>query len=266
MKNLYKIIIGVIAIGIAVFAGLRGRNMYMSSIEYVSIPVPVSQIEPYTTINESLIKMVEYPSALSENGSYALSMEDLVGKVSTSVLAPGLPVAKTLLSTQDEYRMGNAEDEILSIPISPEMAVGGQIRIGENINIYRIVVDKEKDVLTQIPETGAVYPLEDDENIQNISDLDTVKVELVASVPVLEILDSTGESLTRAEPQDNSIYIAGNTASSESDAPAAILMVSVPPEKVDTILRLIGLSEKGGELMWVTLASVSDHATALSTE
>lgn len=272
MRKIFEIIFGVVAVVIAILVALYARDNYMSSVTLMQIPVPKADIEPYTLVDSSLFVMAEYPRALLvKNSAYATEMSDLVGRMTTTRLVAGLPVARSLVAFPKDFRLADPDKLVLSIPVSPENAVGGQLRIGERVNIYRIVVKDASSIslsgqakVEQQTETSGSVEITATvkSQIPDLDELGTVKVQLVATVPVINILSSKGGTLGAQSVNDSSPSILGPGANQEEDGPVAILLVAVPREQAEDLMRLIGMTNKGGEMMWLSLAALDGEEQA----
>lgn len=255
MRKIITLLSGIVAIGIAIAIAIWARNNYMSSVTLMQIPVPKSDIAPYTMLSPDLFVMAEFPSALKEKGTaFAMTMDDLNGRITTTRLAANVPVPASLIASPKSFRLADPSLQVLSIPVSPEIAVGGTLRIGEEINLYRIAV--QQDQTTDIPNPSTTVGIPSDQlgKIQNLADLDSVKVELVATVPLIDIQTGAGSSTGAESTNDNATGIVNSGAQKEEPKPAAILIVAVNNEQAVQIMRLLGTTRKAGEMMWVTLA------------
>jgi hypothetical protein len=135
-----------------------------------------------------------------------------------------LPVPLTLVNSAAEYRLADPSLEVVSIPITPPSAVGGLVRAGERINIYRL-----------IPPGSQVIPIGSTVAISE-------PVTLIAEdIPVVMVLGDDGSP-------------AGLTSTGHL-VTAHVLVLAVNPEELDAILNLMA-EIKQAAIMWVTLAPV----------
>jgi hypothetical protein len=128
-------LIGLISLALAVTAGIYGRNAYLKDVSTIQIPVPVQPISAYTLLTSDRFVLKEVPRAMQSMAYYQL-LSYLNGKISTSTLQVGLPVPQADASSPETFRMAGADYEVLSIPVEPVSAVGGQIHVGQRINLY----------------------------------------------------------------------------------------------------------------------------------
>jgi hypothetical protein len=224
----------VIAVVIALAAGFYGRNLYLNEVSAYQVPVPISAIPAYTVLNADMFQMREMPRMI-ESLPYCQSIQDLNGKISTVALPAGLPVAQANAVPIVQFRLADAALEILSIPVEPVSAVGGQIRIGERVNLYQVLPEKT------------------DPQKSNISanDHPSFKVEhIIGSILVVDVRNAQGIAAeSNPKSADNSAL-----GGSPQNEPMQILTLAVKPEAVDVILNAVAVSKKQGGLLWITLA------------
>ena len=172
MNRAAQFIIGLIAIVLALGAGFYGRNLYLKEVSTTQVPVPINPIPVYTVLTVDMFQLREMPRTM-ESLPYYQSIQELDGKISTIPLLPGLPVAQANAVPIAQFRLADANFEVISIPVEPVSAVGGQIRIGERVNLYQVLPEKSDSA------EGA---------IASINDQPGFKVELIAaSVLVVDV-------------------------------------------------------------------------------
>jgi hypothetical protein len=181
-----------------------------------------------------MFQMREMPRTMASLPYYQ-STQDLEGKISTVSLPAELPVAQANAVPVSQFRLADAKYEVLSIPVEPVSAVGGQIRIGEQVNLYQVlpeVID---------PENTAI----------SANDQSTFKVEIIArSVLVVDVRNAQGVAAeSNQKSEDNSTF--GGSPQNEQ---VQILTLAVEPKDVDVILTAVAASKKQGGLLWSTLA------------
>ncbi len=136
-RRIFEAVVGIVLLVGAFLLAYYFQQSYQSGVEYQSMPVPISEISPYTVLDNTMFEMKDFPRAL--NGGYATTLSQLTGRMANSVIPAGLPVPLVLVNTTEESRLADPSLEILSIPITPPSAVGGLVRAGERVNIYRII-------------------------------------------------------------------------------------------------------------------------------
>jgi Flp pilus assembly protein CpaB len=227
VKRLLEPLLAMVAIAAAIGITLYVQSTWTKNIEQHLLPVPLADIPPYTILNDSLFTMKEFPRALDTG--YAASLSDLHGKISTSLIPSGLPVAMRVIRSIEEFRLAPPSMRVLSIPISPETAVGGEIRIGEKVDIFRITPAHDK--------------RQDDGSVSSIP----TAVDLVAKNVL--VVDIVGDTASRSQASG----IASASESTSSRITARILVLALTPEDANRVLTLMG-DLKGSSIMWITLS------------
>lgn len=229
-RRLLELLIGLAAILVGVLGAWYGRSIYLRTVSLVSLPVPKVDIAPYTLLSAEMFQMNQFPRALVENRTgYALSLQELNGRISTSDLLAGLPVPSRLAVPPAEFRLADPDLEVISLPVSPENVVGGQVRAGEKVNLYRTNAWTEPSLKGDSPE-----PVE------------TGRVEWIACVSVVAVLAKDGEPAGEEGDQSEAVR----------KPPVQILVLAALPETVEEILRAQALTRVGNNQLWVTLAEV----------
>ena len=234
MNRTAQFIIGLIAVVVALGAGFYGRNLYLKEVSTYQVPVPISAIPAYTVLNADMFQMREMPRTM-ESLPYYQSIQNLGEMISTVPLPAGLPVAQVNAVPIAQFRLADAAFEVLSIPVEPVSAVGGQIRIGERVNLYQVLPKKIDPESTNI----------------SANDQPTFKVEIIAeSILVVDVRNAQGVAAeSNQKSEDNSTF--GGSPQNEQ---VQILTLAVKPEVVDLILNAVAVSKKQGGLLWTTLA------------
>lgn len=234
MNRTVQFVIGVIAAAAALAAGFYGRNLYLKEVSTYQVPVPISAIPAYTVLHAELFQMRELPRAL-ESMPYYPSIQELDGRISSVSLPADLPVARANAVPVAQFRLADAAFEVLSIPVEPVSAVGGQIRIGERVNLYQVLPE-----VTDAQKTGI-----------STGEQPLFKVELIAgSILVVDVRNAQGVAAeSNQKGEDNSAF--GGSPQNEQ---VQILTLAVQPDLVQAILNAVAASEKQGGLLWTTLA------------
>ena len=229
MKNrIFYLILALLALAAAVVGAVYWRANYLAGVTLVNLPVPRGEIPPYTLLEVEMFTVSQFPRALIEQGGdYALALDDLTGQISTGILVTGLPVPHDLAVPPTQFRLADPALEVASIPVSPVNGVGGQVQVGERVNIYRLKRELET--------------IESETVLEEIAK-EKGEALLVATVPVVAVLSDQG--LPASTDPDEVL-------------PMRILVVAAPPAVIDTILEAVAMSELGNELIWVTLATPS---------
>ncbi len=236
MNRATQFIIGLVAVLIAIAAGIYGRSAYLKEVSTYQIPVPVRDIPPYTVLSENMFQMRDMPRTFATL-PYDQTLAELAGQISVVKLPLGLPVAKVSAVEPAQFRLADAAFEVVSIPVEPVSAVGGQIRIGQRVNLYRMIAEKESGaeqaVAEPTPEKSAL-------------------VEQVESrVLVVDVRTSQGAP---ADPGSVNAKSSGSQASSQQMEEVQILTLALAPDQVKTVLDAVAATKKQGGLLWTTLA------------
>ena len=237
MNRTVQFIIGVLAIGIAIAAGIYGRNAYLKEVSTYQIPVPVAEIPPYTVLTSEMFALRDMPRTM-ESLPYYQKAEDLSGLISVSALPAGLPVAQTGAVPPAQFRLADAAFEVLSIPVEPVSAVGGQIQIGQRVNLYQMIRQQTKNGQ---PEQAQV-------------DAEHFTVERIAqSILVVDV--RTAQGVTAGPASEEANGNSGMSGSSQQVEQVQILTLALEPELVQKVLDAVASAKKQGGLLWTTLAT-----------
>jgi hypothetical protein len=221
-RRIFEGVVGVLLVIVAFVLAYFFQQSYKAGVEYMSLPVPVEEIPPYILLTDKMFEMKDFPSALT--GGYAGSIAQLAGRISNSRIPAGLPIPLVLVSSPEDFRLADPALEVLSIPINPQAAIGGQVRAGDKVNIYRLISPGSEFI-----------PLGKEDPIMD-------PVTLVASnIPVVMVI---GDSTSSAGGSETG---RGGTA--------RVLIVAVTGPERDAILTLMG-ELSGGAMMWITLAPI----------
>lgn len=234
MNRPIQFTIGLIALVLALGAGFYGRNAYLKEVSTIQIAVPVLPIAPYTLLSPDLFSLREVPRAM-QTLPYFQNPAEMSGLISTVQLPAGLPVAKSLAVMPESFRLADVDFEVVSIPVEPVSAVGGQIHIGQRVNLYQMMDDES--------ETAASDKSKSEARLQ-------VK-QIAAGILVVDVRSSQGlaaDSLQDQEQQSASL------SGSQQVEQTQILTLALPPDQVQEVLRAVATAKKQGGLLWTTLA------------
>jgi hypothetical protein len=221
-RRIFEAVAGIILLIVAFVAAYFFQQAYKSGVEYRALPVPLGEIPPYTVLSEEMFELKDFPSALI--GGYAGALSQLTGRMSNSRIPAGLPIPLVLISSPEEFRLADPSLEVLSIPVSAPSTIGGQVREGDRINIYRLITP------------GSLFvPLGESKPVLQ-------PVTLVAEkIPVVMVL---------GDAERSSASSAGGQV-----VTARILILAVTASERDAILNLMA-ELNGGAIMWITLAPI----------
>lgn len=232
MSRIMQTVIGLIAIALALGAGFYGRNLYTREVSTYQVPVPLGPIPAYTLLRADQFELRDMPRAL-QSLPYYQSLSSLEGLISTSTLPGGLPVPVLNALPVSEFRLADAPFEVLSVPVEPVSAVGGQIRIGERVNLYQVS-----------PNQAEADGKDDDDR--------SFKVErIAASIQVVDVRNAQGVTAS-SDPGDENLTTFDGRPQNEQ---VQILTLAVESGQVDIILTAVANAKKQGGLLWTTLAT-----------
>jgi hypothetical protein len=234
MNRLTQFMIGLLAIGLALGAGYYGRTRYLKEVSTYAVPVPVSAIPAYTILHAGMFQLREMPRTMASL-PYHQSIQELEGLISTVSLSADLPVAQANAIPADQFRLADADLEVVSIPVEPVSAVGGQIHIGERVNLYQVLPAE-----TQSTGVGISIP-----------DQDEFDVTIIAGdILVVDVRNAQGVAAEANPRNEANSSLIGSTQNEQ----VQILTLAVEPQAVDVILQAVAASKKQGGLLWTTLA------------
>lgn len=235
MNRSMQFVIGLVALALALGAGFYGRNAYLKEVSTVQIPVPVKPIPPYTILSPDLFSLREMPRAMQAL-PYFQNTADLSGRISTAPLPSGLPVAQSLAVEPQTFRLADAAFEVVSIPVEPVSAVGGQIHVGQRVNLYQMTDQPDAETITVEQTEGQKTLL--------------VK-QIAASILVVDVRSSQGLAADSLQDQKKE---SSSMAGGQQVEQTQILTLALPPDQVQDVLRAVAAAKKQGGLLWTTLA------------
>jgi Flp pilus assembly protein CpaB len=233
MNRVTQLVIGLLAITLAIGAGIYGRNVYLKEVSTYQVPVPVSALPAYTVLSADMFQMRDMPRTM-ESLPYYQSIDPLVGKISAVPLPSGLPVPQVSVIPVTEFRLADATYEVLSIPVDPVSAVGGQVRIGERINLYQVIpapTDPQAADPTKDPGSFQINPIAE-------------------KVQVVDVRSAQGAAAETGQQETKSSAF----GSGQQVEQVQILTLAVEPGQVKTILDAVAMAKKQGGLLWTSLA------------
>jgi hypothetical protein len=235
MNRAVQFVIGLAAIGLALGAGFYGRTVYLKEVSTYPVPVPVSPIPAYTVLESSMFQMREMPRTL-QTLPYYQSTSDLAGRVSTVSLPAGLPVPEENAVAVARFRLADPSLEVLSIPVEPVSAVGGQIRIGERVNLYQVI-------------KSSLQPGGEEVSANTAPPFEVKQIE--TNVLVVDVRSDDGVRADTSASEKSTASLGGM----QQNEKLQILTVAVDPRSVPAILDAVASAQKQGGLLWTTLAT-----------
>ena len=239
--KVWLLITGIISLLAALGGGYYAYRFYYSlvttaNVVTVSVPVP-----PYTLLTPDMLEEKTVPRGILDEPVYR-SPEELAGKVTTTALAPGQIVYRHQAVPPAAFRYTDDPTlEVVSFPVDPARAVGGQVRIGHRVNVYRVLRLKTP----ALPE-GEAIPL---------AALKGAEAEVLAeAVPVVDVRSRSGEPAgARTAPSE---IERSARPDRQQQRPLQILAVAVDHATAEKLVEL-AVEEEGDYELWVTLAPLT---------
>ncbi len=243
MRRFWTLLVAALALGAAIIAGFIAQTQYETLIATTELVVPAVDIPPYTILRADLLTTRVFPAPMGQEPVYR-TLDEAVGKISRISLAAGRLIYGDQAVAPSAFRYSDDERlEVVSFPVSPEQAVGGQIKPGHRINLYRVALGSAP--------SGAPAPA--------LLATSPVAVDLLArAVPVVDVRAAGGTSTT-APPaprtptaRDASALGIPSSAQPTAEKSLTIITVAVPPAVAKDIVRLMGETRER-YMFWISL-------------
>jgi hypothetical protein len=252
MRNRLAILIASISLIVAVGVGWFAETQYQALVATTELIVPAVEIPPYTVVASGMFKVRSFPAPMAQEPVYR-NLSELSGKIATITLKPEQLVYRDQLVPLKQFRYTDDERlEIVSFPIKPEQAVGGQIKQGQRINLYRIVLQATPSQAVVASPDPKVWLAAQGAGIELLE----------ADVLVVDVRSTQGSPMVsppkvQSKTSEVTTYETAETSSSSTNRPLTILTVAVAPDIAKDILRLAGESNITSRyLLWVSLAPI----------
>ena len=186
----------------------------------------------------------DVPRPLLDEAIYARA-DDVIGKVAAIPLRPGMVVYKSFVVSQAQYRLVDDPTlEVVSFPVNPARAVGGQVQPGHHVDLWRLAGVRPTTAITLTELTARQW---------------ATATLIVANAPVVDVRSASGAAVAR-QPQAVPGKVEGGSSSSSSSSSSAalqILTVGVRPEVARDILALVAEEDQADFVLWVTLSPLT---------
>jgi hypothetical protein len=250
-QNRWFLIVGLLSLLAAAGGGLYAYRFYDSLVTTATAVTVARAVPPYTVLTPDLIVERDVPRGILQEPIYR-TVEELAGRVTTTALCPDQLVYRHQAVPASEFRY--AEDpalEVVSFPVDPERAVGGQIQIGHRVNVYRVRIIPAGGKVDR--QGAAIRPTTEDTVVIPIEGKGAEAEVLAEGIPVVDVRAKQGEPANRPAVSSQ----IEQTARPESTKPLQILTVAVDHE---TALGLVELAveEQGEYEIWVSLAPLAE--------
>jgi Flp pilus assembly protein CpaB len=245
IRRIWLIISAIAAFGLAAIVFYYAYITYDQLVATTPVVVTARPIEPYTIVTPDHLELKDMPRAILEENIY-VSVADITGRIATSRIPAGSLIYKSLVVAPSQFRYTDDPNlEVVSIPVDPARAVGGQIRVGHIVSIYRAAraskILEASDPLAILSQQGAA-------------------VELLTSAPVVDVRSGRGGDVEqRTAPSDME-----EDAQTNRGSALEIVTLAVSPEITGDLIRLAVEQHTNYEL-WLSLAPADRGSTAVSS-
>jgi|GEM_PF-1120114 hypothetical protein len=252
MANRLALLVALVSILVALAVAWFAETQYQQLVATTELVVPTVEIPPYTLVAPGMFKMRAFPAPMAREAVHR-ALDDTRGKLTTTTLQPGQLIYQTQLVAPRQFRYSDDERlEIVSFPIKPEQAVGGQIKVGQHINIYRVVMQTQPSQQVATSPDPRVWLSAVGAGIELlIPDAAVVDVRSTQGAPVV------APPKVKTQTQEVTTYESASTSDANQTRPLTILTVAVPPDIAKDIVRLSGEAQITSRyLLWVSLAPI----------
>ncbi len=253
MKRRTQILIALVALALAAGAGLYVYTAFNQMVATTQVVTPAVTIPAGSLIEPSMLTERDVPRPLLAEPIYA-EATDLIGKVAALPLRPGMVVYQSFVVPQRDYRLvDDPALEVVSFPVSPARAVGGQLQPGHHVDIWRLGGIKPGTTISLTELTAQHW---------------ATATLIVANAPVVDVRAASGAAVARS-PQaapGKTTSSSSSTTTSASSSALQVLTVGVSPVVAQDILALVA-EEDAGITLWVTLSPLTGTmASEVQTE
>ena len=246
-QNKWLLIVGLLSLLAAAGGGLYAYRFYDSLVTTATAVTVARAVPPYTALTPDLLVERDVPRGILQEPIYRTA-EELAGRITTTGLYPDQLIYRHQAVPASEFRY--AEDpalEVVSFPVDPERAVGGQIQIGHRVNVYRVrIVPAGGKVDRRVT---AVRPTTEDTVVIPIGGKGAEAKVLAEGIPVVDVRAKQGEPANRATAPSQ----IEQSVRPEPGKPLQILTVAVDHETALSLVEL-AVEEQGEFEIWVSLA------------
>jgi len=225
------LVISSLAFLAAVVVGWAAYQWFDAMVISRPIVVAKETIPPYTLVTADLLTVRDLPAPLADEDIYTEPGE-VIGQLTTTFIPAGALIYRPYAVPPAAFRyVDDPALEVLSFPVDPNKAVGGQVRIGQRVNVWRIVRGQP----------------------QGLSATAALSTSLAASelllpdVLVVDVRSSRGEPV--GQPAGESQAQRGSQT-----VPLTILTVALPVSDTHKLTTLMGEVHLNADL-WVSLAA-----------
>ena len=240
MSRRRQLIIGLFALLLALASGYAAYTFSSQLMVTTEVTVPAVPIPPYTVITPDLLTTKAFPRPLLDEPVFH-SARELLGRIATVRLEPGMLIYHAFAVSQSEFRLvGDPSLEVVSFPVDPAKAVGGQVQAGHRIHVYRAISQG-------LPEGAR------DMTPQDLLALDLAAVEVLAEdVLVVDVRNSQGQPVQIPETDQEGTM----PGSRSQNVPLQIVTVAASHQEAAEIVRLVA-EGRAQVALWVSLSPLT---------
>lgn len=240
MSRKTMILIALLAAVAAVVVGWYVQRTFASMVTTTEIVTPAVPIPAGALIRPDMLETKVVPKPLLEEDIYVRAQE-LAGRVAITPLQPGMVIYRSFVVPAKEYRLTDDPTlEVVSFPVDPAKAVGGQLQPGNRVDIWRL---------------AAARPTATNDASELAAQTFATATLLVENVPVVDVRAGSGQAYAR-QPQAMPGDTSQDQQQTSSGLALQILTVAVPREAAEVILSLVA-EQRAGMQLWVTLAPLT---------
>jgi hypothetical protein len=265
MSRRTQILIAIVALLIAAATGFYVYRTFSRMVTTAHVVTPAQPIPAGALILPEMLEEREVPRPLLDEDVYVQPGE-LAWRVAVVPLQPGMVVYRPFAVTSTEYRLvDDPALEVVSFPVDPARAVGGQLQPGHRVDVWRLVAVRPSSGITcQGPEGLGLgsTPKGYCTLTQIAAGQWATATLLVKDVPVVDVRAATGLAVARS-PQALPGQVKQEERRTSSPGTLQILTVAVPRQVARDILALVAEEQAGAEL-WVSLAPLGAPEPAIA--
>ncbi|MBU0490928.1 MAG: hypothetical protein KKB13_03670 [Chloroflexi bacterium] len=231
------LVISILALVAAAIVGYLAYQWFDALVVSRPIVVAKETIPPYTLVTADMLTVRDLPAPLADEDIYT-EAHQVVGKLTTTFIPAGAVIYRPYAVLPAAFRyVDDLTLEVLSFPVDPNKAVGGQVRIGQRVNVWRIVRGQP----------------------QGLSATAALSTSLAASelllpdVLVVDVRSSRGEPV--GQPVGES-ELESQAQRGSQTVPLTILTVALPITETQKLVTLMGEVHLNADV-WVSLAAPS---------
>jgi Flp pilus assembly protein CpaB len=226
VRRIWLVLSAVAAFALAGVVFTYATTSYDALVATTPVVAAARDIEPYAIVTADDLDVKHLPRAILSEDIY-VSADDVTGRIATSRIPAGSLIYRPLAVRPADFRyVSDPGLEVVSLPVDPVRAVGGQIRIGQRVRVYRAALSSmPRDLPEQSPAA--------------ILSQQGAAVELLTAARVVDVRTARG-----------------GVCQVGQEAPALeIVTLAVPPDTAKDLVRL-AVEQRGPYDLWLSLAPV----------